>query len=36
MNIDKFSENQPILSDISLELENEIKLVLQWYDMSLN
>ena len=36
MNIDKFSENQPTLTDISLELENEIKLVLQWYDMSLN
>ena len=36
MNIDKFSENQPTLTDISSELKNEIKLVLEWYNKSLN
>ncbi len=36
MSLDKFSKNKPILSDITLKLTNEIKLVLNEYDKNLN
>ena len=35
MSIDKFSKNQPILTDITSELTNEIKLVLETYENNL-